>query len=97
MTNIVKWAIFLVGVLLLGGGIIKLTTAYADSPQPNNIIKITTYNPYSIGCQLELKCFDWKLGKFTFHKFIEIQGKQNTVIYVPNSVQDCQIWPKILW
>jgi hypothetical protein len=81
---------FLIGVLTA----IVLGISFSSSNASNGVIKITAYNPYSIRAQIELKC-NWRIDRFMFHKFIEIPGKHNTIIYVPNNMRDCQIWPKI--
>ena len=88
--------LYVIGILIVVA-IIVVRVVYAHaSGSKADIIKITTYNPYRIGARLEVKCdHDWKTNRFVFHKFIDVPGKQNTVIRVPNNMRDCQIWPKI--
>ena len=59
---------------------------------------ITTYNPYRLTVELEVKC-DWdnNIKGFRFHKFFTVPGKSKTQIVVPSSMKKCQIWPKISW
>jgi len=101
MAKIARHAIvqvaFVVGALLIMAGIVKLAVAHANSLKANTI-RITAFNPYRLDVRLEVKCdHDWKTNRFVFHKFIDVPGKQDTVIYVPNNMKDCQIWPKIIW
>jgi hypothetical protein len=75
---------------------IILGISFSSSNAADNVIKITAFNPYTIRAVLEVKCnYNWKINKFEFHKFVNIPGKKNTVIYVPNNMKDCQVWPEI--
>lgn len=64
----------------------------------NRVVKISSFNVYSLDVQLEVKCdFNNKTNKFEYHRFFTVPGKKHTTIIVPNTVKDCQIWPKIKW
>jgi hypothetical protein len=62
------------------------------------VVTIQTANPYRFSVRLEVKCdWDWQKGRYRFHQFIVVPGKQQTQIKVPNNLRFCEIWPKILF
>jgi len=67
-------------------------------PQSGTVV-IQTANPYTINVDLEVKCdWEWRKGKYLFHKFITVPGKRKVLINVPNNLKFCEIWPKIsIW
>ena len=90
--------LYLIGCILVFATPIIWSVVYAHASglKADNTIRITAYNPYRLSVRLEVKCdHDWKTNRFLFHKFIDVPGKQDTVIQVPNNMRDCQIWPKI--
>lgn len=90
--------LYVIVILMVAASIVVCVVHAHASSSKTNTIKITTYNPYRIRANLEIKCdHDWRTNRFVFHKFIDIPGKQNTVIRVPNNMKDCQVWPKIVW
>lgn len=91
--------LYVIGVLLVAVSTLRMQAMQAraaSGAKADNTIRITAYNPYRLSVRLEVKCdHDWKTNRFTFHRFIDVPGKQNTIIQVPNNMRDCQIWPKI--
>lgn len=62
------------------------------------VVTIKIANPYRFDIRLEVKCdWEWQKGKYRLHQFITVLGKRQTMIFVPNYLKSCEIWPKVIW
>jgi hypothetical protein len=61
------------------------------------VVTIQTANPYRFNVRLEVKCnWDGK-SRYLFHQFITVPGKKQILIHVPNNLNFCEIWPKVIF
>jgi len=66
------------------------------SESQQQTVNVTSYNPYSLEVQVEVKCDHTSTG-WTYYKKAIIHGNSKLTLHIPSNVRNCQIWPKILW
>jgi len=60
------------------------------------VVRIRANNPLILKLQIEVKC-DWNGKNYKYHRFIVLQKKSLSTVEIPHDLNNCELWPKILW
>jgi len=70
-------------------------SCYANEKEINKQVKLTIYNPFFIGVELEVKC-DWDTkynNNYKYYNIVTVPKRKNIELNVPNNMKRCEVWP----